>query len=429
MANITEISDSVEIKIEDQSYNVDVITGTFDERAIDIGSLRKDTSYITLDPGFKNTGSTQSAITFIDGENGILLHRGYGIEELADKASFPEVIYLLLNEDLPSQAQLDKINQSLSQYALVPDKLKAVLDAMPDETHPMGMLSALMFTLTGFYPDMLDSWENEETRWKSMYSALGHMPALVAYIYRRKKKLPYIDADPSLGYVANFIYMMTGEVDTDLVEALETLLILHADHEQNCSASTVRMAGSSHVNLFAAIGAGVAALWGPLHGGANQAVLEMLENIKENGGDTSKYIEKAKDKSDPFRLMGFGHRVYKNYDPRAKVIKKYVDVVLNKLEVEDPISSIAKGLEEAALQDDYFVQRKLFPNVDFYSGIIYRAMGIPVEMFTVMFAFGRLPGWIAQWKEMREAKEPIGRPRQVYVGADKRSFVPIEQRA
>jgi len=428
MADITELSNSIDINIEDKGYSFPVVTGTFDEKGIDISKLRKSSHYITLDPGYKNTGSTTSAITFIDGENGVLLHRGYSIEQLAEHASFPEVIHLLLNQDLPNTEELHHIRQKLSSHCQVPDQIREILNAIPDETHPMAMLSTAFFTLSGFYPDSLDSWSDEATRWNTIYRLLGHMPTLVAYIYRRMNKLDYISPDPSLDYVSNFLYMMKGEVDKDMCEALETLLILHADHEQNCSASTVRLSGSSHVNLFAAVAAGNAALWGPLHGGANQAVLEMLENIKNDGGDTERYIENAKDKSDPFRLMGFGHRVYKNYDPRAKVIKKYVDVVLNKLDVEDPVVSIAKGLEEVALKDDYFVQRKLFPNVDFYSGIIYRAMGIPVEMFTVMFAFGRLPGWIAQWKEMREAKEPIGRPRQIYIGSDKREFVPIEQR-
>ncbi len=428
MADITELSNSIEITIEEQGYNFPVVTGTFEEKAIDISKLRKNSKYITLDPGYKNTGSTTSSITFIDGDKGILLHRGYSIEDLAEHASFPEIIYLLLNQDLPNRQEFDSIQQKLKDHYSVPEKIKDILDSLPDGMHPMGMLSVAFYSLTGFYPDSHDSWSEEDTRWNTIYRLLGHMPTLVAYIYRRIHKLDYISPDPSLDYVSNFLYMMNGKVDEELSNALDTLLILHADHEQNCSASTVRLSGSSHVNLFAAIAAGNSSLWGPLHGGANQAVLEMLESIKNDGGDTQRYIEKAKDKSDSFRLMGFGHRVYKNYDPRAKVIKKYVDIVLDKLEVEDPVVSIAKGLEEVALKDEYFVQRKLFPNVDFYSGIIYRAMGIPVDMFTVMFAFGRLPGWIAQWKEMREANEPIGRPRQIYTGEAKRNYISLDQR-
>ncbi len=292
----------------------------------------------------------------------------------------------------------------------------------------MGMLTVALASLSGFFGENLDSWSDEEVRHKTIFRLLANIPVLAAYIFRRSQGMPYIEPDPSLGYVANFLHMMLGKVDEVSVEAIDTLLILHADHEQNCSAASVRLVGSSHVNLFAAIAAGNSALWGPLHGGANQAVLEMLESIKKDGGDTEKYLAKAKDKSDPFRLMGFGHRVYKNYDPRARVIKKYADKVLSELSVDDPVLSIASSLEQEAIKDPYFSSRKLFPNVDFYSGIIYRALGIPVEMFTVMFALGRMPGWISQWKEMRESKHPIGRPRQIYTGAAKRDYVPVEKR-
>ena len=428
MSQIAALNETVELKIGDKTFTFPVLHGTEDEKGIDISRLLSDTGYITLDIGYKNTGSTESKISFIDGDRGILQHRGYPIEQLADEADFAEVMYLVLNGELPNQAELDAFNAEISRHTGLPEKFKYVLDALPDGTHPMAMMSVLLNALTGVYPDSMDSWSDEKTRWATIYRLLANMPALTAYIYRRTQGLPYIDAKPGLGYIEGFLYMMYGEVDPKVVDALDTLLILHADHEQNCSASTVRLAGSSSVNLFAAVAAGNSALWGPLHGGANQAVLEMLEAIKADGGDTSRYIAKAKDKNDPFRLMGFGHRVYKNYDPRAKVIKKYVDHVLTQLNIDDPVVDIAMGLEKAALEDEYFSTRKLFPNVDFYSGIIYRALGIPVEMFTVMFALGRLPGWIAQWKEMREEGQPIGRPRQIYTGYTKRDFVPIENR-
>ncbi|MEO0580805.1 MAG: citrate synthase [Bacteroidota bacterium] len=428
MADVTELKETVEIKIGDQSFHLPVITGTYNEKAIDIRKLRGQTKYVTLDPGYKNTGATQSSITYIDGENGVLLHRGYPIEQLAEKAEFLEICYLLFHEELPTQAQLDEFKANIKAHTGLPQAVQTILDALPDDTHPMGMLSTVLSSLSGFFPGSLDSWSSEEIKWKSIYRLLGNMPVLAAYIYRRQKKLPYIEPDLDKSYVANFLYMTFGEADEEVAEALDTLLILHADHEQNCSASTSRFVGSSHVNLFAAIAAANSALWGPLHGGANQKVLEMLEAIQEDGGGADKYIGKAKDKADPFRLMGFGHRVYKNYDPRAKVIKKYVEVVLTKLNIQDPLVDIATNLEQAALKDDYFASRKLFPNVDFYSGIIYRALGIPVNMFTVMFALGRLPGWMAQWMEMRSHKEPIGRPRQIYTGPTQRDYVEINNR-
>ena len=428
MDKTTELTETVEIKIEGKTIEFPVVTGVYDEKAIDISQLRSQTGYITLDVGFKNTGSTTSTITFIDGAQGILEHCGYRIEQLAEKSTFLETIYLLVHGELPTQTELDEFKAAVKKHRTMPDGVKAILDAMPDQTHPMGMLGALFNVLTGFFPETSDSWNDEETRWATIYKALAFMPEIAAYIYRRQKKLPYIEPNPDLEYVENFLYMMFGEVDGQVAEALDKLLILHADHEQNCSASTARFVGSSRVNLFASLAAASNALWGPLHGGANQKVLEMLDGIKQDGGDTVRYIEKAKDKNDPFRLMGFGHRVYKNYDPRARVIKKYVDIVLDQLNQEDELVDIAKGLESAALADSYFADRKLFPNVDFYSGIIYQAMGIPVNMFTVMFALGRMPGWISQWMEMRTNKEPIGRPRQVYIGAPTRDYVEISQR-
>ncbi|MFK7970551.1 MAG: citrate synthase [Bacteroidia bacterium] len=419
---------TVELHINGQAHELTVVEGTMGDKGIQIPKLLGTTGHVTLDVGYKNTGATTSAITFINGSEGVLLHRGYSIEELADKASFSEIMYLLLHGELPTQSQLDDLNGNLAKYAEVPAEVKTILDAMPQSSHPMAFMTTALAALSGNYSHMLDSWTDEEVRWESIYRLLGHMPTLTAYVHRRNAGLPYIDPKPELGYVENFLNMMFGEVDKDVAEAIDTLLVLHADHEQNCSASSVRLVGSSHVNLFAAVAAGNAALWGPLHGGANQKVVEMLANIIADGGDTEKYIAKAKDKSDPFRLMGFGHRVYKNLDPRAKVIKAYADKVLDALDVDDPALPIAKGLEKAALEDEYFASRKLFPNVDFYSGLIYKALDIPVDMFTVMFALGRLPGWISQWKEMREDAQPIGRPRQIYLGEAKRPYVSIENR-
>jgi len=381
----------------------------------------------------KNTGSCKSSVTFLDGEKGILRYRGYSIEELAEKADFLEVAYLLIFGELPTKVQLDKFDADIKKNAIVDEDVKKILDAFPKSAHPMGVLSSLTSALTAFNPDSVDV-NSEEDVYNSVVRILGKFPVLVAWAMRKKSGLPLDYGDKNLGYIENILKMMFKVPNEEykqnkiLVDALDKLLILHADHEQNCSTSTVRIVGSSHAGLFASISAGISALWGPLHGGANQAVLEMLEAIKQDGGDTKKYMGKAKDKEDPFRLMGFGHRVYKNFDPRAKIIKVAADEVLGDLGVKDPILDIAKGLEQEALNDDYFVKRKLYPNVDFYSGIIYRAMGIPTEMFTVMFALGRLPGWIAQWREMRLNKEPIGRPRQLYTGATERAFTPVEKR-
>ncbi|MDC1448723.1 citrate synthase, partial [Flavobacteriaceae bacterium] len=384
-------------------------------------------------PGFKNTGSCESAITFLDGEKGILRYRGYSIEDLAEKATFLEVVYLLIFRELPKADALAAFQKDIVAESHVDEEMKKILDGFPKSAHPMGVLASLTSALISFNPNSVNASSDKE-----MYAAIvrivAKFPVLVAWTMRKKKGLPLDYGDDSLGYVENIHKMMFKKPSQEytknkvIIDALNKLLILHADHEQNCSTSTVRIVGSSHAGLFASLSAGISALWGPLHGGANQAVLEMLEAIEADGGDTKKYMAKAKDKNDPFRLMGFGHRVYKNFDPRAKIIKKAADEVLNDLGIDDPILAIAKGLEKEALEDPYFVERKLYPNVDFYSGIIYRALGIPTEMFTVMFALGRLPGWIAQWKEMRENNEPIGRPRQVYIGENFRDFVPVENR-
>ena len=428
------MSDKATLEINGEKYEFPIVTGTENEVAIDIKKLRGATNgVITIDPGYKNTGSCESAITFLDGEKGILRYRGYSIEELAEKADFLEVAYLLIFGELPTQEQLDKFYSDIKDKSVVDDDVKKILDAFPKSAHPMGVLSSLTSALTAFYPTSVNV-DSEEEMYNAIVRILGKFPILVAWTMRKKNGLPLEYGDDNLGYVENVLKMMFKKPNSEyvqnpiLVNALDKLLILHADHEQNCSTSTVRITGSSHAGLFVSLAAGISALWGPLHGGANQAVLEMLEAIKEDGGDTKKYMAKAKDKNDPFRLMGFGHRVYKNFDPRAKIIKVAADEVLNDLGVEDPILDIAKGLAKEALEDQYFIDRKLYPNVDFYSGIIYRAMGIPVEMFTVMFALGRLPGWIAQWKEMRMRKEPIGRPRQLYTGETYRPFKAIDKR-
>jgi citrate synthase len=421
------------LEIDGKKYEFPITIGTENEVAIDIKNLRSETGAITLDPGYKNTGSCESAITFLDGEKGILRYRGYSIEELAEKADFLEVVYLLIFGELPNKQQLDNFKEDIIAQSEVNEDMKKVINGFPSSAHPMGILSSLTSALIAFNPKSVNV-DSEEDMYKAIVKILAKFPTLAAWTLRKKNNMPLQNRDTSLGYVESLLKMMfqkPGEdykLDKTVVDALDKLLILHADHEQNCSTSAVRLVGSSQAGLFASISAGVSALWGPLHGGANQAVIEMLEEIQEDGGDTSKFIAKAKDKEDPFLLMGFGHRVYKNFDPRAKIIKKSADEVLGALGVDDPILDIAKGLEKAALEDEYFVERKLYPNVDFYSGIIYRAMGIPTEMFTVMFAVGRLPGWIAQWKEMRLGKEPIGRPRQVYIGKSLRDFKKLENR-
>ena len=422
------------LEVNGQRHEFPLVTGTEKELAIDIKTLRAITGGITtIDPGYKNTGSCESGITFLNGEKGILRYRGYAIEDLAEKADFLEVAFLLIFGELPNQEQLDKFHADIKAQSLVDDDVRKIVDAFPKSAHPMGVLSSLTSALTAFNPSSVNV-DSEEEMYNAIVRILGKFPVLVAWTLRKKQGLPLDYGDNSLGYVENILKMMFHKPNEEyvqnqiMVDALDKLLILHADHEQNCSTSTVRIVGSSHAGLFASISAGISALWGPLHGGANQAVLEMLKAIKEDGGDTKKYMVKAKDKEDPFRLMGFGHRVYKNFDPRAKIIKVSADEVLEDLGVEDSILDIAKGLEQEALSDDYFVKRKLYPNVDFYSGIIYRAMGIPTEMFTVMFALGRLPGRIAEWKEMCTNKEPIGRPRQLYIGKTHRDFKTMKNR-
>ncbi|MDB9793992.1 citrate synthase [Flavobacteriaceae bacterium] len=421
------------LNINNKVLDIDLITGTENEVALDISKLRLDANLITLDAGFKNTGSCQSAITFLDGEKGILRYRGYSIEELANKAGFLEVAYLLIFGELPTKLQLEKLSDDIKERSIIDEDLRIILNSYPKSAHPMGILSSLTSGLVAFDPSAVNI-DDEEDMYDAILNLLAKIPVLVAWVYRRRKGLPLEYGDTSLGYVENLAKMMFQRPNKEYVQnktvvnALNKLLILHADHEQNCSTSTVRIVGSSYAGLFASVSAGISALWGRLHGGANQAVIEMLQAISEDGGDTKKYMSKAKDKSDPFRLMGFGHRVYKNFDPRAKIIKVAADEVLKELGIDDPILDIAKGLEKEALEDQYFVNRKLYPNVDFYSGIIYKALDIPNEMFTVMFALGRLPGWIAHWREMRHRKEPIGRPRQVYIGENLRSFSDIKSR-
>jgi len=421
------------LNVNDKTLDLDLVIGSENEVALDISKLRLDANLITIDAGFKNTGSCQSAITFLDGENGILRYRGYSIEELANKADFLEVAYLLIFGELPTKSQLNKISDDIKERSIIDEDLRIILNSYPKSAHPMGILSSLTSGLVAFDPSAVDI-DDEEDMYDAILNLLAKIPVLVAWVYRRRKGLPLEYGDTSLGYVENLAKMMFQRPNKEYIEnktvvsALNKLLILHADHEQNCSTSTVRIVGSSYAGLFASISAGISALWGRLHGGANQAVIEMLQAIDKDGGDTKKYMSKAKDKSDPFRLMGFGHRVYKNFDPRAKIIKVAADEVLKDLGIDDPILDIAKGLEKEALEDQYFVDRKLYPNVDFYSGIIYKALDIPNEMFTVMFALGRLPGWVAHWREMRLRKEPIGRPRQVYIGENHRTFIDIKSR-
>ena len=421
------------LELEGKKFEFPLVEGSEKEIGIDIQKLRDLTGAITLDPGYKNSGSCKSEITFLDGEEGILRYRGYAIEDLADKANFLEVSFLVIFGELPSKSQLVKFENDIRKHTLVNEEMKNIIDGFPKTAHPMGVLASLTSALTAFNPKPVNV-ENDLEMYDAVCKTMGKFIVIATWTYRKMKGYPLNYYDNTQGYVENFMQLMfklpTGPYTANqtVVDALDKLFILHADHEQNCSTSTVRMVGSSHAGLFASISAGVSALWGPLHGGANQAVLEMLEDIQNDGGDADKYMAKAKDKDDPFRLMGFGHRVYKNFDPRARIIKKAADQVLKELGVDDPILNIAKKLEEAALVDEYFVSRKLYPNVDFYSGIIYRALGIPTDMFTVMFAIGRLPGWIAQWKEMRINKEPIGRPRQIYTGEPLRDFKSMDKR-
>ncbi|WP_196885213.1 citrate synthase [Aureivirga sp. CE67] len=429
------MSDIAKLEIDGKVYEFPVVKGSENELAIDIKALRGTTegNVITIDPGYKNTGSCFSGITFLDGEKGILRYRGYSIEDLAEKSSFLEVMYLLIFGELPTTAQLSKFDNDIKKHSLVNEEMKNILDGFPRKAHPMGIVSSLTSALTAFNPKSVNV-ESEEDMYKAIVKLLSKFPVLASWAHRKNQGHPLNYADNSLGFIENLMQLMfrkpTEEykINPTVAKALDKLLILHADHEQNCSTSTVRIVGSAHAGLFASISAGVSALWGPLHGGANQAVIEMLEQIQADGGDVDKFVLKAKDKNDPFRLMGFGHRVYKNFDPRARIIKKAADEVLQELGIEDPILDIAKKLEEVALNDEYFKARKLYPNVDFYSGIIYKALGIPTEMFTVMFAIGRLPGWIAQWREMRLNGEPIGRPRQIYTGENLREFTTMGDR-
>jgi citrate synthase len=422
------------LRVEGKEIDLPTLVGTENEKAIDISALRAQTGYITLDEGFVNTGSTQSAICFLDGEEGILRYRGYPIEQLCEKCDFVEVSYLLIYGELPNKEQLDHFRASLSRHTMLHEDMRMFYNGFPRDAHPMAILSSVVGALSTFYQDSLDPKDSAQVE-MSIFRLMAKLPTIAALSHKKSVGQPSIYPKNSLGYVENFLHMMFAvpsedyHVDKDYVDALNLLFIVHADHEQNCSTSTVRMVGSSDANLFASISAGICALWGPLHGGANQACVEMLEAIKADGGNSKKYIDMAKDKKSGFRLMGFGHRVYKNYDPRATIIKAMCDKLLKKLSIKDPIFDIAQELEQAALSDSYFIERKLYPNVDFYSGIIYRAMGFPVEMFTVLFALGRLPGWIAHWREMQMSpSKKICRPRQIYNGQTKRDFVPLAER-
>jgi citrate synthase len=428
------MADTAKLSVGGKEHELPVIVGTEGEVAVDISKLRGQSGVITLDDGYMNTGGTESSITFLDGEQGILRYRGYPIEQLAEKSTFLEVCYLLIYGELPSKKQFEDYRRNITIHTMIHEDLKRLYDGFPKDSHPMAILSSMICTLSGYYTDSSDPL-NPNHREISITRLIAKTPTIAAYSHKKSIGQPMVYPRNSLSYVGNFLNMMFSvpaedyEVDPVVERALDLLLILHADHEQNCSTSTVRLVGSSRANLYATIASGVCALWGPLHGGANQAVIEMLERIHSDGGNVARYVELAKDKNSTFRLMGFGHRVYKNFDPRARIIKKACDEVLLKLGVKDPLLDIAKQLEEAALSDDYFVERKLYPNVDFYSGIIYRAIGIPTEMFTVMFALGRMPGWLAHWKEMIEdPSTKIGRPRQVYQGAVSRDYTSLDQR-
>ncbi|HUH08723.1 MAG TPA: citrate synthase [Egibacteraceae bacterium] len=428
------MSDHASLQLDGQTVEAAILEGTEHERAIDISDLRSVTGAITYDPGLANTGAAKSAVTFIDGEAGILRYRGYPIEQLAEQSAMIETAYLLIYGELPTAAELDDFRTSITMHTLLREDMRPFFDAFPRDAHPMAILASATSALSTFYQNHYDPFDPYDVE-VSIHRLMAKLPTVAAFAYKRSIGQPYVYPRNDLGYAENFLHMMFAvpaepyHVDPDLASALNLLLVLHADHEQNASASTVRLVGSTHVNLFASISAGISALWGPLHGGANQAVVEMLEGIRDAEGDTQSFVRRAKDKDDPFRLSGFGHRVYKNYDPRAKILKETADKVLGKLVADDPLFEIAKELEETALNDDYFVERRLYPNVDFYSGLIYRAMGLPLNMFPVLFALGRLPGWIAQWKEMIEDPETrLGRPRQIYVGATERDYIPLDQR-
>jgi citrate synthase len=428
------MSDHARIEFDGQSYEAPLVTGSEGERAFDITKLRSSTGLITFDDGYANTGATTSAITFIDGEQGILRYRGYPIDQLAEQADFVEVAYLLIYGELPSADELERFRDQITHHTLLHEDLRRFFDAFRRDAHPMGILMSATSALSTFYQDHYDPFDRNDVE-VSTYRLLAKLPTVAAFAYKRSVGQPYVYPLNELGYSENFLHMMFAVpsepyvVDPEMAAALNLLFILHADHEQNCSTSTVRLVGSSNVNLFAAIAAGIGALWGPRHGGANQEVVEMLEDIRDSDMDVPTAVRRAKDRNDPFRLMGFGHRVYKNYDPRARIIKHTADRILTKLGGDDPLFEIARELEETALNDDYFIERKLYPNVDFYSGLIYRAMGLPLEMYPVLFALGRLPGWIAQWTEMiSDPDTRIGRPRQIYTGERQRDYVPIDQR-
>lgn len=425
------MSEKAKLVLGETTYELPVFTGTEGEKAIDITKLRAETGYVTLDTGYMNTGACTSAITFLDGEKGILKYRGYSIEEIAEKSSFIESSYLTFYGKLPTAAELKSFEERIASYDDVPEGIKAMIKAFPKDAHPMAVLSSNMVSLSAFYQDLCNQDLSGDQKDQAFAQLMGQLKVMAAYAYRHSQGKEFVKSDKGLDYCSDFIHMMTGDknVNKEVAKALDILLILHVDHEQNCSTSSVRMVGSSKANIFATISAGVDALWGPLHGGANQAVLEMLEEIKNSGNDYKQFLVDVKDKKSGSRLMGFGHRVYKNFDPRAKIIKKACDSVLATLGVKDPLLDIAKGLEAVALEDPYFVERKLYPNVDFYSGIIYRALGIPTNMFTVMFAMGRLPGWMAQWKEMVEQPGfKICRPRQIYTGDTKNEYKEIKSR-
>jgi citrate synthase len=428
------VTDKAIITLGDTKLEAPLIVGTEDERAIDIGQLRAKTGYVTLDPAFMNTASVKSAVTFIDGDKGILRYRGIPIEQLAEKSTFVETAYLLIYGHLPDETQLQEWSEKLTRHSLLHEDMKHFFEGFSATAHPMAILSAMVAALSSYYPDSLDP-DNVDQRDITIARLVSKVRTIAAFAYKKSIGQPFVYPKNSLSYCENFLNMMFSvpaedyDVDPEFTQIMNLLLILHADHEQNCSTSTVRMVGSSKANLFASISAGICALWGPLHGGANQEVLEMLTAIHANGGDVKKYVAMAKDKNSGFKLMGFGHRVYKNFDPRAKIIKAAADKVLAKLGRKDALLDIAKALEEAALKDTYFVERKLYPNVDFYSGIIYRAMGFPTNTFTVLFALGRLPGWIAHWKEMIEdSTTKIARPRQIYTGPTQIDYVPVEKR-
>ncbi len=434
-AKKSSTNETASLRVNDREIELPVIIGTEDDRAVDISRLRGETGLITLDEGFVNTGSTASAITYLDGEKGILRYRGYPIEQIAQECDFVETSYLLIYGDLPNEKQLNDFRMSIRRHTMIHEDMRSFYHGFPRDAHPMAILSSVVSAMSTFYQDSLDPRDPKQVE-ISIHRLIAKLPTIAGFAYKKSIGQPFVYPQNDLKYCENFLSMMFAvpcepyDPDPDFVDALNLLLIVHADHEQNCSTSTVRMVGSADSNLFASIAAGICALWGPLHGGANEAVVNMLERIKRDGGDVKKYVDMAKDRSSDFRLMGFGHRVYKNFDPRATLIKEHCGKLLGKLNLQDPLFHIAQELEEVALNDEYFIERKLYPNVDFYSGVIYRAIGIPVPMFTVLFAMGRLPGWIAHWVEMQNSPtKRIYRPRQIYTGEGERQFVPLGQRS